>query len=141
MDVLSTRGPEGKRKKFTYTYDQLSKKLIIRNSEGREDLFELPELIAIVQSLFKQFQFNFFPLANNVELLGRGTEQPGLGKTILDLRPGDIKHAQASSYLGVVLEDIGIFKWNGVNRGIKWRIILPPEEWRIEERLVASAKR
>ncbi len=65
--------------------------------------------------------------------------QPGLGMTILDLNPGDVKHTQASSYLGVVFEDIGIFKWNGVNKGIKWRIIIPPEEWNLEKRLIAHS--
>lgn len=138
---LYTRGPENRRKMFNYTYNLGNRELIIRNSEGRVDVFKLDELIKILESLFRQFQSDPFPLANNVEKLGNRTEKPGLGMTILDLKPDDVKHAQASSYLGVVFENIGIFKWNGVNKGIKWRILLPPEEWRLGERLSASTKK
>ena len=86
------------------------------------------------------FAKEWCPLANNVESLGNGTERMGLGMIILEGRPNDIKHAQASSYLGVVFEDLEIFEWNGKRRGIAWRLLvdsLRPEELdaRLKERV------
>jgi hypothetical protein len=52
-------------------------------------------------------------LANNVQKLGKGIETRGLGTIILDFNPGNVKHAQAASYLCPVLEEIGYFDWNG----------------------------
>lgn len=37
----------------------------------------------------------------------------------------NISHAQGASYLGVVLEHVGILEWNGKQRGIRWRIMRP----------------
>ena len=37
-------------------------------------------------------------------------------------RPGDIMHAQASSYLGVVFEHVGLTTWNEKHWRIKWRL-------------------
>ena len=48
-----------------------------------------------------------------------------MGLAVLEQTPGDISHAQGSSYLGVVLEEVGLIKWNGASRGIQWRIFRP----------------
>ena len=63
------------------------------------------------------FGEQWFPLANNVEKMYRGTERTGLGMAIYQLRPGDTFHAQGSSYLGVVLEEVDILDWNGKSWG------------------------
>ena len=60
-------------------------------------------------------------------LLGKEEEKNGLGTAILNHSPDDITHAQGSSYLGVVLEEVGVFQWNGEKRGIHWRILKMPE--------------
>ena len=66
----------------------------------------------MLKRLDDQFTAGWFPLANNVEKLSNGTEKAGLGQTILQGQPGNVIHAQASSYLGVVLEDLGLATWN-----------------------------
>jgi len=95
--------------------------LTIVNENGRIHKYHLDEIIKIIQWLKEEFGDNWFPLANNVAKLGDGTEKNGLGVAILEQAPGDITHAQGASYLGVVLEQVGIFKWNGASRGIEWR--------------------
>ena len=99
----------------------------IKNEDGREHIYSLSETYQIIQWLRGNFGNDWFPLANNVESMGTGKEKDGLGMAILNSSPGDITHAQGSSYLGVVLEEIGIFEWNGVKRGIQWRISKVPE--------------
>jgi len=60
--------------------------------------------------LQKEFGTKWFPLANDVQKLGNGTEVTGLGVAILNHAPGDIEHAQGASYLGVVLDHLGVLK-------------------------------
>jgi hypothetical protein len=79
--------------------------------------------MSIIAWLQKEFGDNWFPLANDVRKLGNGTEVAGLGTAILNQAPGDITHAQGSSYLGVVLDQIGVLKWNERKKGIKWQIL------------------
>jgi hypothetical protein len=99
----------------------------IKNDDGREHVFSLSETFQIIQWLNGIFRNDWFPLANNVALLGSGEEKDGLGTAILSHSPDDITHAQGSSYLGVILEEIGVFQWNGEKRGIQWRIVKMPE--------------
>lgn len=121
---LETRGGEGKRKAFCYLHNPQTEEIKIRNEDGRFDVFTLREIHKILESLQAQFGNEFFPLANNVILLKEGKEQPGLGRTILTAnRPGDISHAQAASYLGVLCENLGLFEWNGRRKNIAWRLL------------------
>lgn len=111
-------------KSFCYRYDGQS--LHIHRESGRHDEFPVSELANILKSLEDQFDSECFPLANNVVKLSDGSEKAGLGQTILRFHPGNITHAQASSYLGVVLEDLDLARWNGQHRGIQWRLIRKP---------------
>lgn len=88
-------------------------------------VYQLDEIVTIINWLQKEFGTKWFPLANDVQKLGNGTEVTGLGVAILNHAPGDIEHAQGASYLGVVLDHLGVLKWNGRRRGIKWQIIKP----------------
>jgi hypothetical protein len=97
--------------------------LIIKNEKGRVHQYSLGEIVKILQWVEHKFSQDWFPLANNVAKLGKGTEKPGLGTAILEQSPGDISHAQGSSYLGVVLEEVGLLRWNGAKRGIKWKLV------------------
>ena len=115
----------GRRKGFGWRL--AGNQIHIKNDDGREHFFSLSETYQIIQWLKGNFGNNWFPLANNVELLGKGKEKNGLGKAILNYSPDDITHAQGSSYLGVVLEEVGVFDWNGEKRGIQWRIVKEPE--------------
>jgi hypothetical protein len=45
---------------------------------------------------------------------------------ILKQQPGNIKHAQAATYLGPILEDAAIFDWNGKRQGTQWKLIINP---------------
>ena len=107
----------GKRVHFQWEVDHNQLKII--NQRGKAHNYRLDEIVAILDWLSKEFGQRWFPLANNVAKLGKGTKKPGLGTAILDQAPGDITHAQGASYLGVVLDEVGIFSWNGVSLGIK----------------------
>ena len=121
---LCTRGGVLKRKRFYYRWDGQS--LHIHRESGWHDEFPVSEIAHILKRLDDQFTAGWFPLANNVEKLSNGTEKAGLGQTILQGQPGNVIHAQASSYVGVVLEDLGLATWNGLNKGIQWRLIRKP---------------
>jgi len=107
------------------TFDwQLDDNIIdICNENERKHSYRLSEVYEIIKWLEVKFGEDWFPLGNNVALMGRGEEINGLGVAILNLSPNDITHAQGASYLGVVLEEIGLFEWNGAMRGIQWRLI------------------
>jgi len=95
----------------------------IKNENGRQENYPLSEILAVMNWLSKRFDFGWFPLANNVEKLGEDTEVDGLGVAILRQQPRDISHAQGASYLGVILEHVGLLEWNSKHRGIQWRIL------------------
>ena len=99
------------------------KTLLIENENGRQDRFSASEIRFILRAIRERFGAGFFPLANNVEKLGNGTEQMGLGRIVLEHESSDVTHAQASSYLGVVLEEGGYLRWNGRHSGIEWRLL------------------
>ena len=125
--LSKTRGGENQKKYFLWGHDERLEKILIINEGGKIHEYPLQEIKNILISLYEQFGEKYFPLANNVKELGKGTERPGLGTTILEQKPGDfsstnIYHAQGSSYLGVVMEECGYFKWNGEQRGIEWRL-------------------
>jgi hypothetical protein len=77
---LRTRG-QGKGFRYKYANGCI----VMTNENGRIELFEKQKAEEILTSLHRQFGNNWFPLANNVEKLGNGTEIPGLGRTILEL--------------------------------------------------------
>jgi hypothetical protein len=92
------------------------------NNAANEPVETLDEILSIIVTIKNEFGSNSFPLANNVAKLGKGTEVRGLGTIILDQTPGDVTHAQGSSYLGPILEHLGYFVWNGKYTGIKWSL-------------------
>lgn len=118
-----TRGGPNKRISFKWWLDVDRNVLMTKNENGRVDQFHLDEIVKILQRIKTEFGSGYFPLGNNVEKLRKGTEVRGLGTIIFDFSPGDIKHAQAASYLGPLLEDIGFFEWNGKHKGIEWRLL------------------
>lgn len=118
----------GRAKIFQWQFH--NNQIIITNQDGRNHLYSVVEIYNIMNWLNHRFNYGWFPLANNVEKLGNGSEIDGLGVAILRQRPRDITHAQGSSYLGVVLEEPGMLEWNGKARGIKWRIIHRPRNVR-----------
>ncbi|MBJ6749880.1 hypothetical protein [Geomonas anaerohicana] len=120
MSDLTTHGG-GKARRFSWAcHGDL---IAIVNEKGRTHTYHLDEVFRIYSWLFQKFDNGWFPLANNVKKLGGNEEIAGLGVAILSQRPGDIAHAQGASYLGVLLEDIGVLEWNLAKKGIQWRII------------------
>ncbi len=115
--------------------------MILRNKNGRTDHFPIEEIYQIVVNIHNHFDFEWFPLANNVKKMGNGTENEGLGRAILRQRPTDISHAQASSYLGPFLEGLGIFKWNQKRKGICWHIVSMPRTAKELDEIIKSASR
>jgi hypothetical protein len=112
-------GRKAKRFEWVFRNDLVK----IKNENGRQEEYSLPEILAVLNWLTDRFGVTWFPLANNVEKLWHDEEADGLGVAILRQQPRKIKHAQGSSYLGVVLEYAGILKWNNKQRGIEWHII------------------
>ena len=135
-----TRGGLSRRKQFDWHFDAISKKVRVKNEDDREHSYSVQEIHFILGRLHKEFGNKYFPLANNVEYLGDGTEKMGLGVIILQQADSNVSHAQGSSYLGVVLEECGYFTWNGKNRGIEWRLIETDFSLAtIESRLIRSS--
>ena len=117
-----TRGGPNKAKRFAWQYLAAERAVIIINEDGRNLSYTLGQIVAVLERLEREFGAKEFPLGNNVAKLGDGTEQPGLGMTLLAIKPGDTTFAQGASYLGVVLEELGYLRWNGYHRGIAWRL-------------------
>ncbi len=115
----------GKRIRFEWTVN--NDHLRIQNENGNIHTYPLAEVQTIIDWLSINFDNGWFPLANNVQLLSNGKERAGLGMAILKQAKNDISHAQGASYLGVVLEESGVFAWNGKIRGIEWKIIAVPK--------------
>ena len=121
--MLITHGG-GKAKRFDWV--SRDDYVIIKNENERQEQYSLAEILAIINWLAHRFGSGWFPLANDVGKLGRGEEVDGLGVAILRQQPKNVSHAQGSSYLGVVLEHVGILEWNNRQKGIQWRIIRQP---------------
>ena len=102
--------------------------------------YSLREILSIIRVLRVAFGERWIPLANNVEKMYYGTEKEGLGMVIFQLRPGDTMHAQGASYLGVVLQIVGIFEWNGQKKGIAWRYRNDVDDIESLERLLKLAE-
>lgn len=118
-----THGGEIRGKRFDWHFDANSKEVHIY-TENRKKLhaYSTQEIQAILSGLYNEFGNEDFPLANNVMLLGNGTEKMGLGVIILQQENSDVHHAQGASYLGVVLEECRYLDWNGKHYGIQWRL-------------------
>ncbi|MBN1427425.1 MAG: hypothetical protein JXB07_03510 [Anaerolineae bacterium] len=118
-----THGGINRRKRFDWYFDAHSKKVRIVNEDGREHSYSVQEIHHILNRLWQEFGDRYFPLANNVEYLSKGSEKMGLGMVILQQENSNVSHAQGASYLGVVLEECGYFGWNGKHRQIEWRFM------------------
>ena len=117
-----------------------NKILVIESESGMHHEYSLREIFSIIRELRATFGERWIPLANNVEKMYWGTEKPGLGMTIFQNRPGDTMHAQGASYLGVVLERVGIFEWNDQKKGIAWRFRNDVDDVKSLERLLKLAE-
>ncbi|MDO9528221.1 MAG: hypothetical protein Q7J27_03585 [Syntrophales bacterium] len=134
--MLMTHGGRGaKRFDWAFSNDYVR----IKNENERQEEYSIAEVFAIIGWLKHRFAADWFPLANNVEKLGKDDENDGLGVAILRQQPGKLSHAQGASYLGVVLEHLGLLAWNNRQRGIEWRIIRQPNSLN-ELRKTVSAK-
>ncbi len=119
--MSSTRGGPNRAKRFEWHFDITGQCVIIRNEKNFVHTYPVGDLVELLSRLEAAFGANEFPLANNVEKLGAGTERPGLGMTLMSIKP-NTTYAQGASYLGVVLEELGYLRWNGRSRGIGWRL-------------------
>ena len=93
---------------------------IFKTSDPSYRNYTRNDLIQACRWLFSTFGQGWFPLANNVQLLGNGTEQNGLGVALYRIHP-NTAYGQGASYVGVVLEELGLLEWNGAINGICWR--------------------
>lgn len=123
---LTTRGHQNQAVPFDASFTNCHLRICRADEEAELHVYSAIEIYLIMKSLIQQFGEAYFPLANNVELLGHHTEQPGLGMTIAQVSViHNIAHAQGASYLGPCLEHLGYCEWNGEHHGIMWKIISP----------------
>ncbi len=111
--------------------------LVIENENGLTHIFPIEEIADILLAIKSEFAKEWFPLANNVEKMYRGTEKSGLGSIIYSTCE-DTFHAQGASYLGVVLDEVGILEWNGESWGIEWRVIDAPRNVESVRKLLST---
>ena len=110
--------PESRLLKFSYPTKP-------NGNQRSPDVFTFDEIKKICMYLERKFKGAAFPLANNVDRLGKRTEKPGLGMAIRTL-PESVTKAQASSYLGPYFEKVGLFQI--VNRRpATWILISSPQ--------------
>ena len=114
----------GRAIRFKWFFD--GEQLVVENASGRKHMYSFEEIVAVLSNIQTEFGAKWFPLA--VGNMSRGTGIPGLGAAICHLRQGDNQHAQGASYLGVVLDEIGILEWNRKSRGIAWRLMVDPRD-------------
>jgi hypothetical protein len=76
----------------TFEWELVGDTVHIENTRGRQHLYEVTEIFDILRWLKATFGMGWFPLANNVKLMGRDQEKDGLGTAILDLAPKDIEY-------------------------------------------------
>ena len=123
--MLTTRGAGKKAKQFKWWFEPHLKMVRIENENRRRHSYCVEDIRAILGRLDHDFGGEWFPLANNVALMGKRKEKMGLGRAILEQGESSVCHAQGASYLGVVLEECGYLVWNGIPKGIEWRIDKP----------------
>jgi len=111
----------GKKKPFKWRFDNESDAIVIDRNLTKHDIFELDEILTVIQALYRELANDWYPLANGLVKMQDGTEEVGLGSSIYAVS-NDTTHGQAASQLGVILEDAGILKWNGRSRNIAWRL-------------------
>jgi len=86
----------GKNKLFEYQISSMN--LIIDRVEAKiRDVFSMTELLLILNDLHGYFGAEYFPLANNLAKISKGTEINGFGKVIFDITKNITKHLH--SYL------------------------------------------
>lgn len=73
------------------------------------DTFSLDEICSVCEYLYLHFGLAPFPLKNDVAKLNKNTEKNGLGMAIRSLG-ANVTKAQAASYLGPYLEEVGLFQ-------------------------------
>jgi hypothetical protein len=116
--VAKTHG--GKAIDFDWSFQE--NLLVINSNTSQMHEYTLQEIVNILSILHSKFGNDWFPLANNIEKMPKQKEKLGLGSIIYSLAPGKTHHAQGASYLGIILEETGILKWNRKIKGIEWQI-------------------
>jgi hypothetical protein len=117
MNSAITRG-QGNARKFEWNI--IDSKIHIESESKIEHEYSFSEISAALMWLVCKFGEDQFPLANNVAKIPKGEEKDGLGMALYSIRK-NLHFAQGSSYLGVVLEKLGIFEYVDSNV-ISWRI-------------------
>lgn len=97
------------------------------NGTRPPDTFNLSEICSVCEYLYMHFNLTAFPLANNVQHMGTNTESKGLGMAIRSLG-ANVTKAQAASYLGPYLEEIGVFEFEKVTSNTAWKLSCAPND-------------
>lgn len=119
----------GRGYRFRVDYDRERDRLCFTyplKSNGKRrapDFFGVSEVVEICCYLERKFSGSPFPLANNVEKLNYNNENPGLGMAIRSLPGADVLKAQASSYLGPYLMNLGVFELVN-SRPTTWKLVV-----------------
>lgn len=120
MYDANTRGAGKKSKPFSWDVCN-GEILIYPKSKNRIHKYSVAEVSTIIMWLQCKFKSDTFPLANNVKKLWMGTEMEGLGLALYIVK-NNTTFAQGSSYLGVVLEKLGVFEFDPNKKVISWKL-------------------
>lgn len=112
----------GKGRAVAFSWEAKDNRILITNEKGSTLEYADSEIVAAITWLLSQFGFEPFPLANNVEKLYKNEEKAGLGVALYSVRQNP-RFAQCSSYLGVILQELGILqRVLDKGRAIHWRL-------------------
>ena len=138
----------GRSKRFCWMFDIEKDSILIDRGQKEPDEFSTHEIFSILHRLYDKFGDDWFPLANNVTKLRKGTEVDGLGSFICNASINGVNakvpsqlvtHAQAASQLGPILMYYNLFEWNQKAICIAWRLQVTPPPTIDNLRMLLSA--
>lgn len=112
-----TAATRGKGKSVPFKWHINDEKITIQSDKMHHE-YTHTEILTALGWLQRRFKTSPFPLGNSVSKVGNETEKDGLGKALYSVKK-DTTFAQRASYLGVVLEQMGIFEF--VSHPITWQ--------------------
>ena len=91
-----------------FRWQNIDEKIKIYWDSEQHHEYTHTEILTALEWLQERFKTALFPLGNSVSKVGNETEKDGLGKALYSVKK-NTTFAQGASYLGVVLEQMGVF--------------------------------
>lgn len=113
-----TAATRGKGKSVPFKWRNIDGKIEIHSESEQYHEYSHTEILTALGWLQGRFKTSPFPLGNSVSNIGNETEKDGLGRALYVIKK-NTTFAQGASYLGVILEQMGIFEF--VSHPITWQ--------------------